>query len=286
MDDIFVDDLVDAVEPGKYFLKNGKFPELPLALPGLDPTDREAGVSAGGLQYFAPGLREGQTAEWRETLGTFDNNREPDTLNSCIFRGWNYGAGASQINAAYGSIGSGEEFAYQPPGRTETWSESHPLRFTPPGGGERRIFSGYGYWETGQTWLACTATEGVLQYQPIVGPLVNLISWGSESISVGGNGFYFPQSGRGYLQQLNANANAFLSLPYAGSEDEIIAGHDPLINNIPPLRTRDIHLMPVAAADVIAPTSGVKLFWDATSDSLSAKNAAGTVFKYSGSRRL
>lgn len=284
--DVFVDDIVDALPIGKDFLKTGRFPEHPLEMPSLDPLDRTARVSNGGLQYFAPGLANGDTAEYRTTLATFDSNRDTGTLNSCTFRGWNYGAGASQINPAFGSIGSGEEFAYQPPGGTETWSETHPARFTPPGGLEKRFLSGYGDWATGRTAFSFSSTQGYLQYQPLVGATTNLISWQSESIDVGGNGFYFPQSGNRYLQQLNANANGFLSLPYAGTGDEIIVGHDPYLGTIPPLCARDIHLIPVAAANVIAPTSGVKLFWDSATDSLSAKTTAGTVLRYSGTRRL
>ena len=286
MDDIFVDDLVDAVEPGKAFLKEGKFPESPLRLPDLDPTDRTARASDGGLQFFAPGLHAGQTAEWRETLGVFASNRDPATRNSVIFRGWNYGAGAAQLNPAYASIGSGEEFAYQPTGNNETWSESHPLRFTAPGGLEKRLVSGFGEWATGRTAVALIGTNGFLQYQPLVGNLVSLMSWQSASIDVSGNGFYFSETNKRYLNQRNANANGFISLPYVGTNDEVFVGYDPYIQNIPPLCTRDIHLIPMAAADVITPSWGVKLFWDLTTDALSAKSYTGTVFRYTGARRL
>jgi hypothetical protein len=286
MPDVYVDDIVDALPLGKTLLKTGKFPEAPVTLPGLDPTDRNWSVSDGCLQFFAPGLKAGQTAEWRESLATFDSNRDVTTLNSCIFRGWNYAAGG-QINAAYGTIGSGEEFAYQPTGNNETWSEIHPARFIPPGGLEKRLISGYGDWATGRTGILVSGSEGSIRYQPTVGASIDLIYWGSSSsMNVQGNGFYFPQSGNRYLQQLNANANGFLSLPYAGSGDEIFVGYDPHLQNIPPLCARDIHLIPVAAANVITPTSGVKLFWDSATDSLSAKTTAGTVLRYSGSRRL
>lgn len=287
MEDIFVDDIVDAVLPGTSFLKNGAFPELPLKLPGLDPSNRNERHSEGGLQFLAPGLANGQTAEYRETLATFASNRDAATRNSCIFRGWNYGAGTVQINAAYGSIGSGEEFAYQPPFNTETWSETHVARFTAPGGLEKRIVSAYGDWGSGRTGFFIGGTEGAFRYTPVVGASIDVISWfGSSSLNVQGNGFYFSTNNQRYLQQLNATADAFLSLPYAGNEDEIIVGYDPRLERIPPLQARDIHLIPVAAANVITPTSGAKLFWDSATDSLSAKNTAGTVFKYSGARRL
>lgn len=113
-----------------------------------------------------------------------------------------------------------------------------------------------------------------------------LIQWGSPSISVSGNGFYFDQAGRTFLQQLNASGTAYHSLMYLDSNDEVVVGNNALLQRIPPLRARDIRLIPAAAADVIAPETGVKLFWDSATDTLSAKNAAGTVVRYSGVRRL
>ena len=78
--------------------------------PGLNPFDRTERLADGYVARYGPGNRGG-LVEWREQFGTFKNPRG-QTLNTTMFRGFNYSGGGGLINPELGAIGSGEEHSF------------------------------------------------------------------------------------------------------------------------------------------------------------------------------
>ena len=244
--------------------------------PGIDPTVRTAVTAAGSRSVYGPGQNAGETATWREVIASFTNNRDSNTVNTCIFRGFNYGAGAAQIDGSKGSVGSGEENSYQPLSPAETWCEWHN-RGTAPGGVERRFFSGYVSWETGRTGLTITVTNFGLEYQPLVGSPTQMLSFvngGSINLNVP---FIYATTSSPVIYQLENGSGYYIYLPYVATNNEIIRGWNPNQSRIPIGRERGIHFDPTAPADIPTPATGATLFFSSATSAWASKDSSGTV---------
>ncbi|HEY2785291.1 MAG TPA: hypothetical protein VGJ05_09975 [Fimbriiglobus sp.] len=251
-----------------------------LVLPGLDPNDRTPRVADGYTARYGPASRGG-VVEWREQIGTFQNPRNR-TLNTTIFRGFNYDGSGSLINPAYAAIGSGEEHAFQPYGSGLTYSEIHPARFTPPGGGvERRMLTAVGIWETGQTALSMSASIGAINYQGNDGQVYPILQWqDSTSLSLHGNGFYYDINGQSPMKQLNAGKTGWVSLPYMDGS-ELIAGYDPTTGKNPPVRVGSIRLIGQSSDAVPTPAVGsLSVFMDSATGDLAVKRPNGKIARF------
>lgn len=273
----FVAEIIDASALGKSLLKDGVFPESAVRMPDLDPTTRTERQSSGYQLWRAPGPDAG-TVEFRRRIGTFDDGN--GGRNAVMTEGWNIAdAGNGQINSLWGSCRWGLEHSFYQSG-TRT-SEIHNAEFTKPGGTPKRAFTSQMRWDTGYYGAIHSGTAGDLRYDPLVGSSVQLISWdGSPSMNVGGNGFYYGDSGSYRNRQINGAGTYFVGLPYVSGND-VVLGFDPGVGafGLPAIGVaRGLRFLVSAAADIPTPAAGYKtLFVNSSGGGLAFKDESGTV---------
>lgn len=248
-----------------------------LSLPSMDPATRTERLATTKISYYAPGPTTGTTAEYRQSLGFYINAGD-GSGNAVESHGWNNAdTGGTAINTAWGACRAGQEHCFYQSGSRA--SEIHPAEFLAPGASvARRAFSSQMLWGTGYFGPAIIGTGGNIRYQPLVGSAVDLIAWdGSSSANLAGNGMYVGTNDNRHFQQINVAGNAFISLPYVSTSDEIVRGYDPNTTFIPIGRERGIRFLPTTSANIPTPASGVTLFFNSATSLLSTKDSAGTV---------
>lgn len=257
--------------------------EIPIGFPGLEPEDRTPRLSTGYRSILAPGLDPGDVAEWREGITTYDGNADPNTRNTCIFRGWNLKQNCTHIDPDFGYIGGGEEhcfelFSGQPK------SESHPVRWAVPGGIERRLIHTEGEWVNGQSTTYLRGTQGSIEYAPADGSAaVSMLGWLGNNLYLGGlTGTGTPllvqTNNYGFLWQFEAGHGYYIRLPYVNASNQVAAGHDGNTGLIPDFRHRGAIIEHRAANTVAAPGAGTTaLFVDSADGALKLRTPGGAL---------